>query len=342
MVVSFNNLRLGNWVSMAFIKRNINKKNDKKLFQQLIIHLKFLKMKTKTLLSVIMAWMFVISSVAQNQQIPNGGFETWHTQGQGEDPNSWGSLFNQFNSSYVLVSKSTDVNSGANALKLVCDTGTVQPPLGTGTPGATIYGSLMLGLTNAQVSNAKLPFNSEPDSLVGFIKSTVIEGGFYMNMKLFKNGAQIASATYITVSSIPNYSRFSVPVVYTQSVIPDTITFSIIAAHPGINPSAHPDNEFFIDDLTLIYNSTGTNDVITDLNISIYPNPILDLINVENNNDDKLFFKIFDIIGKEVINKELFHGKNTLFVENLSSGLYFYHIANFTGKILKSDKFLKQ
>lgn len=294
-------------------------------------------MKTHFLIPAILVWVFTIPSFGQNEQIPNGGFETWHSQGQGEDPDTWGSLFNQFDQNPNMVTKTTDANSGNYALKLACDTGSVF-----WIPGDTIYGSVNLGLVNAQVSNAKVPFNSKPDSLTGYMKGTVINGGFYMNMKLYKAGASIASATYFFVASSPGYSGFSVPVTYSQNVTPDTMTFTIIAAHPGLNPSADPNNECYVDDLVLIYNTTGISDAESNVELSIFPNPVSNLLQIENKTSETLFLNVFEITGKNLLIAELQPGKNTISITEFSDGIYFYQVINLTGKILKTEKLVKR
>ncbi|MBI2968855.1 MAG: T9SS type A sorting domain-containing protein [Bacteroidetes bacterium] len=299
-------------------------------------------MKTKTLMTVVIAGMFTVSSLAQNQQIPNGGFENWHIQGQGEDPDDWGSLFNQFNSNPSLVVKTNDAHTGTNALKLVCDTGTVPPPLGTGIPGDTIYGSAMLGLVNGQVGNAKWPFASKPDSLTGYIKGTVINGGLYMNMALYKAGQNIGNATYFFVASAAGYTRFSVSVNYSQSVTPDTMTFMIIAAHPGLSPKAHPDNEFYIDDLALIYNTSGINDAGNNSGFAVFPNPAKDHLVFVHPEGEKAIVKIIDATGKRG-QQNTMNGKTTVVnIRDLATGLYFYQVSTAEGNLLATGKFLKQ
>ncbi|GAH05110.1 unnamed protein product [marine sediment metagenome] len=137
-------------------------------------------MKTKKLLFTIgLAGIIVLNTSAQNDTLPNGGFENWHTEDLGEDPDDWGSIFNQLLDLPNFVTKTTEANSGTYALKLICDTATVAPPLGTGIPGDTVYGSVVLGLVSASISNAKWPFTSRPDSLIGFVKGTVLDGAVY-------------------------------------------------------------------------------------------------------------------------------------------------------------------
>lgn len=296
-------------------------------------------MKTQLLLPAALLFVSAVLVQGQNQQIPNGDFEAWHSQGQGEDPDDWGSLFNQFNLNPGMVTKSSDAHSGAFALKIVCDTGSVF-----WIPGNIIYGSLNLGLINGQVSNAKVPFSSVPDSLTGYMKGTVINGGFYMNMALFKSGSNIATATYFIVSSQPDYVRFSVPVNYSQSETPDTMTFTIVAAHPGLNPPAHPDNEFYIDGLTLIYNSTLSGNVRIVNESSVYPNPVSTetLISICTYAKNATL-DLYNSNGQNVKHISNLTGNTfKLQCENLPEGVYFIRIAEGnkilgTGKIVVID-----
>ena len=69
----------------------------------------------------------------------------------------------------------------------------------------------------------------------------------------------------------------------------------------------------------------GTNEIQTSLAYSVYPNPVNDVLNIsitENNTS----ITIFDIVGKNVSEMELVNGNNTLNIENLNSGIYFYSI----------------
>ena len=72
--------------------------------------------------------------------------------------------------------------------------------------------------------------------------------------------------------------------------------------------------------------------------ISVYPNPTIDFLNfqLENNNANKL--RLFDANGREVYNSEIIN--NRVDVSNLTSGLYLgilemNNFENFTFKFVK-------
>lgn len=69
----------------------------------------------------------------------------------------------------------------------------------------------------------------------------------------------------------------------------------------------------------------GNDEIETALAYSVYPNPANDILNIsiaENNTS----ITIFDIVGKNVSEMELVNGNNTLTIEHLNPGVYFYSI----------------
>ncbi|MFA6923249.1 MAG: T9SS type A sorting domain-containing protein [Bacteroidales bacterium] len=78
-------------------------------------------------------------------------------------------------------------------------------------------------------------------------------------------------------------------------------------------------------------------------NISIYPNPAKDFINIQNEtNEKKLRIVIFDFIGRERINSIIQTDfKNTkINLKDLNNGLYILQISNLNGNMIKNSKFV--
>lgn len=75
---------------------------------------------------------------------------------------------------------------------------------------------------------------------------------------------------------------------------------------------------------------------ITDLGISVYPNPFSDKITIEGASD-KIDYKIYSLLGMEMMNGQL--SGNTINVESLDSGVYFL-LLTIDGKI-QSIKIVK-
>jgi hypothetical protein len=76
------------------------------------------------------------------------------------------------------------------------------------------------------------------------------------------------------------------------------------------------------------------------IDFNVYPNPATSTLNIsisENNTS----ISIFDIVGKNVSEMELLNGNNTLNIENLNPGVYFYSIKR-NGNIIETKKLVVQ
>lgn len=293
----------------------------------------------KLLFTIGLAGIIALNTNAQTEQIPNGDFENWHTEGLGEDPDDWGSLTNQFSVMPILVTKTTDANSGTYALKLISDTGTVPPPIGTGNPGDTVYGVIILNLVDYSISNAKYPFTSRPDSLIGFVKGTVLGGAMYMSFELTDSGQVVGDGAYFFASTTTNYTRFSVPVSYYLSNTPDTLVFMIFCAHPGFTPPAVPGNEWFIDDLAFVYNSSEISETANKIEFNIYPNPVANELNIITSFSEKTVFEIYDVTGKQIESVEIEGKFSKVSTAGIPAGTYIYQIVNKNSTVINKGKF---
>lgn len=84
----------------------------------------------------------------------------------------------------------------------------------------------------------------------------------------------------------------------------------------------------------------GTDEMETTLDYSVYPNPANEVLTIsisENNTS----ISIFDIVGKNVAEMKLINGTNSLNIENLNAGVYFYSIKR-NGNIIETKKLIVQ
>ena len=70
--------------------------------------------------------------------------------------------------------------------------------------------------------------------------------------------------------------------------------------------------------------------------LKLYPNPVLSVLNVDNNLTNQPY-NIIDTLGKNVLKGKLNEGNNSINVEQLSKGIYYIKIAN-----NKASKFIKE
>ncbi len=81
---------------------------------------------------------------------------------------------------------------------------------------------------------------------------------------------------------------------------------------------------------------------VNDFIINIYPNPANDIINIDfSAKTTSLYAEVYDLLGKQVIRKELVELHEYLDMTNLVASEYILIISNKEGKILKTSKILK-
>jgi PKD repeat protein len=79
--------------------------------------------------------------------------------------------------------------------------------------------------------------------------------------------------------------------------------------------------------------TTATNEPDFDKNISIYPNPISDILNIENL--DNQIITVTDVLGKTMLTEKIIAGKNSINISHFPNGTYILKIGNATCKIIK-------
>ena len=93
-----------------------------------------------------------------------------------------------------------------------------------------------------------------------------------------------------------------------------------------------------IDNLSIAqtFNETlSTKDFLTEINnLKVYPNPTsLGYVNISSKNNAKMSVRVFDILGKQVLNKTV--SNNTLDVSGLTSGMYIMKVSQDNAHVTK-------
>lgn len=168
-------------------------------------------------------------SLQTHAQIPNGGFENWTLDIDGNlNPDGW----NTTNSSpLVNISQYTPAHSGNYSMQAVAFN-----------PG---FGML------AGVANIDFPCSQQPTQLSACVMTTVMPGDFVYIILAMRNGDSIVSAplncTFKIDSNITQFTCLTFPIVYQSPLAPDSASI-IIAA--GNYTSAQLGTSVIIDDLS--------------------------------------------------------------------------------------------
>ncbi|MFN8299799.1 MAG: T9SS type A sorting domain-containing protein [Chitinophagales bacterium] len=187
-------------------------------------------------------------------QIPNPGFENWHSQGfpSYSDPDSWGTL----NSATSIISVYTaekvtaagDVHSGTAAIRLT--TRYISFANATA-PGAAVTGSIN---TNNQSLQGGFPYTSRPLKLTGWFKGTPAAADTNrVEVYLFKRqGATqitVGEGVFINTANVGTYTQFSANITYHTNDIPDTARIVLWSSSPDYPVQ---NSVFYVDDLAFV------------------------------------------------------------------------------------------
>jgi hypothetical protein len=90
-----------------------------------------------------------------------------------------------------------------------------------------------------------------------------------------------------------------------------------------------------------ILSVSGINEINNKPGFSLYPNPVNNLLTIENNLTGSLTYDIYNITGSEILRGTIKNAKEGIDVSMLNSGLYFIELAE-NGQLAGYEKFIKQ
>lgn len=90
-----------------------------------------------------------------------------------------------------------------------------------------------------------------------------------------------------------------------------------------------------------IIGSQGINEIITQSEILVYPNPASDIINFDIGMFKDFQLLVYNQLGQIVLEDKLTQGNNTITIRNLKKGIYFYKLQNTNAQTI-SGKFVKE
>lgn len=246
----------------------------------------------------LVAALTVVSFFKANAQGINGGFEQWDSVDNGmftnHVPTGWFEFMNSICESESLpwsVTQSTDAHSGSYAIQLKNI--------------ATSLNQTAMLMTNSSSQdggmNNKIPVTSRYTRLEGYYKYSTLQPDTFSIMVLMTKGEDfIAVAEFKRAANTSNYTKFSIPIVYTSpaSIIPDSAVIMITA---GSNENFREGSTLLLDDITFALN-TGLNDNkdAFKAEVSVYPNPASDYVNiaVKEATHGKVKVELVNIIGQ--------------------------------------------
>ena len=224
-----------------------------------------------------------------------------------------------FNKGIVVVISAG--NSGATA----------EPHIAT---PADAIGALTIGAVNSTEVYAS--FSSIGPSFDGRVKPDVCAKGA---------GTTVSSPTGTIYTS--NGTSFSSPVMAGMvatfwSAVPTLTAQQVVdfVRQSADNYNA-PTNQkgYGIPDFQLaLTNALNLEEVESNQNFVVYPNPAENQITFQLENKHKGIVHLYDVLGQKIIEKEVSENNNSIDIQNLSNGIYYYNFESnktYKGKIIK-------
>jgi len=296
-------------------------------------------MKTKfTLLIVLIA--SVLMTKAQVGQLPNYQFQTWTSS---LTPDGWVTPDALAGFSLGLTVRDTvDVITGAKcSVELICDS-IVIPSEGVVT-GAISVGTGSLNQVTDQATFYGIPFPYRPDTIFYAFQFTPGESDTTTAtgiIELTKAGVPVMGGPWqIDTTSAWRLGEVVLTPAYFSDSIPDTLSLQFVASYgaPIKGATMHLQEVYF----GYVNLPSSIQELANKLNLSIYPNPASNSINISGDQDfTGCKIVITDINGQVVEVNNLAGQKSSLDIHMLASGTYIYRIADSQGNIFKQDKFI--
>ena len=151
---------------------------------------------------------------------------------------------------------------------------------------------------------------------------------------------EVGDALFVSTAgaNVANWTRFSVPFNYINATTPAYIMVNFTSSNN--QTTSVTGSKFWLDDIAVVYNSTGISSNTAKPNI-------INVFYSENNlyvdftikTDEQSILSVYDLTGKLVSSQKVENNKlNTISVSNLNSGLYLYQITGSAGQ--KAGKFI--
>lgn len=296
-------------------------------------------MKTKFTLLIFLAVAFYCGKA---QQVPNNRFNTWTSD---LNPDGWVTLDELIGQQLGLATEDNTDTVNGPSLKLA----TTDEPTQNGEvafAGLVSLGTGSLNLTTGAASFDGIYFPYRPDTITVVSKytSTSTDSGvFYLDLTNDTGGVILALEQALPYGP-SNTSWVSTSYLltdrYDRPYPSDTLVLQFVSSPsttPPLGSVLHVNGVYF----GYVSLPTGLQNELNSLNLSVYPNPASETLNISSIQDITGYtVLIYDMNGKLVCTKHLTDMKSSINVTSYSSGTYIYKIADRTGNILQEDKFI--
>jgi hypothetical protein len=151
----------------------------------------------------------------------------------------------------------------------------------------------------------------------------------------------IATGTFL-FDSTDSYKPFQISLNYLSALNPDSINIYFINADGNSGFGGLVSNLLFLDNLTLSNSPLGIETANSTGNIvSVFPNPVVNELHIQNKTSKVFRFILFNSIGKKILDQELNGPESIIDLSDYSNDIYFYNVITgdnktTSGKIIRN------
>lgn len=312
-------------------------------------------MKSQLLVIILICFSGLMDKPVKAQQIVNGGFEEVYLDTVlFPDIVVWKSFYWSFgwttnlNCYPILGEMTNDSHTGDWAVKL--ETVSCNYPIVSGI------------IANDSEMGDSIPFpgfpaqniNARPDQIAFHHKYIPVNGDTatfgavvfnfpdsitMWNPYWFTYIDTVGVAQGVITETNEDYTQYVANFEYTTSEIPQYFSVYFSSNHNGVefyeaNPPAHVGTTLWVDDVELIYLNTSSQNLLQEVDVQIYPNPIADHFQVEvPTNIAVLSMQVHDFLGRRV--KTLNPQNRFHSLTELPTGMYFLTLHTDHGSVVK-------
>lgn len=311
-------------------------------------------MKKNLLLIVFIVFVFGLNA---QKQLENPGFENWEPIAFGPvpEPVNWNSVRTAIPENLAKLApavwdSSGDAHSGNYSVYLVNISTFSIVATGSLTSGrlfASVQPEKGFTFTDIHDPEFNMPLTHRPDSITGWYKCNPQPGDFpTLKMVLHSDSANfpttdssnwIGYAFYpLSITAVETWTRFSFPIHYLKEGNPEYVLLMLTA---GNGTSAIAGSEAWFDDLELIYNGTGV-DELTASDFNVYVNHKNLTVYIDDNRNSPVRLQMLDMTGRQVFVANMITGKQHRFHIDVPTGIYVV-VATVERKMLTQKIFIK-
>lgn len=228
---------------------------------------------------------FFICGYTYGQQLLNSDFENWTNHpGSGgytsyDEADNWATGNAATNISPGLTpptTKTTDAQHGTYAAKL-----TTQSIFGQIAAGNLFTGRFQLNLTNpVKSAQMGIPYTAKPTAFNVYYKYTSVSGdscAIYVLLTKYntttKKRDTIGLGDFKTHTTVTSYTLLQIPITYTSTEIPDSISAVFTSSADGGNFRGRVGSSLTVDNFSLEFAALSTTTSLNSISAVLYPNP---------------------------------------------------------------------